>query len=226
MQYTQEPDDKFLKPQFVIEELHRLTGGKAIVTTGVGQHQMWAMQWYPAKEPRHFLTSGGLGTMGYGFPAAIGAKIAFPDQDVFCIDGDGSFQMTMCEMATSVHEKAKVIVLVINNYYLGMVRQWQELFYNERFSASCLNVESGHRTKENKMDPLDLKYIPDFVKFAEAYGALGLRISKKAEVRPALEAALKSKTSVIIDILIHPEEKVFPMVPAGAGLDEIIVDMA
>lgn len=215
----------FVKPQYVIHELHRLTKGEAIITTGVGQHQMWAMQWYPCRYPRHFLTSGGLGTMGYGFPSALGAKLACPQKEVICIDGDGSFQMTMSEMATAIHEKIKVIVLVINNYYLGMVRQWQELFYNERFS-SCLTAESGKRNKTNEPDPRTLKYIPDFVKFAEAYGALGLRIHKNEEVLPTLERALKSKVPVVIDCIIHPEEKVFPMVPAGAGLDEIIVDMA
>lgn len=218
--------DPFIKPQYVIQELHRLTKGEAIITTGVGQHQMWAMQWYPCKYPRHFLTSGGLGTMGYGFPASIGAKLAFPQAPVICIDGDGSFQMTMTEMATAINEKVKVIVIILNNYYLGMVRQWQELFYKERFSASCLTAEGGRRTKENEPDPRSLKYIPDFVKFAQSYGALGLRLTRKEEVEGALKQALDSKVPVILDVIIHPEEKVFPMVPAGAGLDDIIVDMA
>ncbi len=218
--------DAFVKPQYVIQELHRLTKGEAIITTGVGQHQMWAMQWYPCKSPRHFLTSGGLGTMGYGFPSAIGAKLANPKKDVICIDGDGSFQMTMPELATAVHEKVKVVVIILNNYYLGMVRQWQELFYKERFSASCLVVEGGKRDKDNEPDPRKIKYIPDFQKLADVYGILGMRITKKEEVVPALEKALKSELPVILDIVIHPEEKVFPMVPAGAGLDEIIVDMA
>ncbi|OGR79041.1 MAG: acetolactate synthase, large subunit, biosynthetic type [Elusimicrobia bacterium RIFCSPLOWO2_02_FULL_39_32] len=218
--------DPFIKPQYVIQELHRLTKGEAIITTGVGQHQMWAMQWYPCKYPRHFLTSGGLGTMGYGFPSSIGAKLAFPEKPVICIDGDGSFQMTMSEMATAIHENVKVIVIILNNYYLGMVRQWQELFYKERFSASCLTAQGGRRTKENEPDPRSLKYIPDFVKFAEAYGALGLRLTHKEEVEGALKQALDSKVPVILDVIIHPEEKVFPMVPAGAGLDDIIVDMA
>ena len=218
--------DDFVRPQYMIHKLHQMTKGEAIITTGVGQHQMWAMQWYPCRSPRHFLTSGGLGTMGYGFPAAIGAKMAYPRKEVICIDGDGSFQMTMSEMATAIHEKVKIIVIVINNYYLGMVRQWQELFYKERFSSSCLNVESGSRSKENALDPLKMKYIPDFVKFAEAYGALGIRVTKETEVDAALEQALKSEGPVVIDCVIHPEEKVFPMVPAGAGLDEIIVDMA
>ncbi len=218
--------DATIKPQYVIQELHRLTKGEAIVSTGVGQHQMWAMQWYPCKEPRHFLTSGGLGTMGYGFPAAIGAKLAHPKKDVICIDGDGCFQMTMTELATTVTEDVKVIVIILNNYYLGMVRQWQELFYKERFSASCLVAEGGKRTKENEPDPKLIPYIPDFKKLADAYGILGMRITKTEEVTPALEKALQSKTSVILDIVIHPGDKVFPMVPAGAGLDEIIVDMA
>ena len=164
--------------------------------------------------------------MGYGFPAAIGAKLAYPRKHVICIDGDGSFQMTMSEMATAIHEKVNVIVIIVNNYYLGMVRQWQELFYKERFSASCLSAESGHRNKDNEPDPKKLKYIPDFVKFAEAYGAMGLRINRNEDVDAALEKALKSEVPVVIDCVIHPEEKVFPMVPAGAGLDEIIVDMA
>ena len=219
-------DDDFIKPQFIIKKLHELTKGDAIVSTGVGQHQMWAMQWYPCKSPRHFLTSGGLGTMGYGFPSAIGAKAGNPGKTVICIDGDGSFQMTMCEMATAIHEKYKIIVIIINNYYLGMVRQWQELFYKERFSGSSLMESGGMGDKDHKIDPKTLKYIPDFVKFAEAYGALGLRVSKDEEVGPALEKALKFDGPVVIDCIIHPEEKVFPMVPAGAGLDEIIVDMA
>jgi acetolactate synthase-1/2/3 large subunit len=187
---------------------------------------MWAMQWYPCKSPRHFLTSGGLGTMGYGFPAAIGAKLACPNQEVVCIDGDGSFQMTMSELATVIHEKIKVVVIIINNYYLGMVRQWQELFYKERYSASCLTVEGGNRTKDNEPDPRKMKYVPDFVKLAEAYGAKGMRLYKAEEVRPALEMALSSEVPVVLDVIIRPEEKVFPMVPAGAGLDDIIVDMA
>ena len=145
---------------------------------------------------------------------------------MICIDGDGSFQMTMSEMATAIHENVKVIVIILNNYYLGMVRQWQELFYKERFSASCLTAQGGRRTKENEPDPRSLKYIPDFVKFAEAYGALGLRLTHKEEVEGALKQALDSKVPVILDVIIHPEEKVFPMVPAGAGLDDIIVDMA
>ncbi len=224
--YKDDTETQFIKPQMIIKKLHELTKGEAIVTTGVGQHQMWAMQWYPCKTPRHFLTSGGLGTMGYGFPSAIGAKAGNPRKEVICIDGDGSFQMTMSEMATAIQEKYKIIVIVLNNYYLGMVRQWQELFYKERFSGSSLMESGGMGDKDRKINPRELKYIPDFVKFAEAYGALGIRVTKESEVGPALEKALKAEGPVILDCIIHPEEKVFPMVPAGASLDEIIVDLA
>jgi len=207
--------DAILRPQYVIEELRRLTKGDAIVTTGVGQHQMWAMQWYWCNKPRRFLTSGGLGTMGYGYPAAIGAKAAFPDKTVVCIDGDASFQMTACELATATMNKFPVLVLVINNYFLGMVRQWQELFYQKHFAASRMS------------DP-ELVYIPDFVKLAEAHNALGIRVKKKGDVTGALTEALKEvkHRTVVLDVYINPEEKVFPMVPAGKGLDDIIVDMA
>lgn len=215
------PDEGTLQPQYLLQELHKMTKGQAIVATGVGQHQMWAMQWYPCLSPKNFLTSGGLGTMGYGYPAAIGAKFANPDKTVVCIDGDGSFQMTMSEMATAVTEGAKVIVIVINNYFLGMVRQWQELFYKERYSASNL----VDRTKKD-IDMSGLAYIPDFVKFASAYGVKAKRIFKNDEVQQTLKEALESDESFVIEAMISPEEKVFPMVPAGAGLDDIIVDMA
>lgn len=221
-------EDNVLRPQYVIQELHRLTHGDAIIATGVGQHQMWTMQWYPCNQPRHFLTSGGLGTMGYGFPAALGAKFAHPEKTVVCIDGDGSFQMTASELATSAMEKKPVLVLIINNYFLGMVRQWQELFYNERFSSSCTGAAGGSVGKNTQPDPTKDPYIPDFVKLAEAHGALGLRVLKKEEFTPSLERALQEvkHRTVIMDVVIDPAEKVFPMVPAGAGLDEIIVDMA
>lgn len=217
---------KILQPQFLIKELHRLTKGEAIVATGVGQHQMWSMQWYAAKSPKHFLTSGGLGTMGFGFPAAIGAKFANPKKIVVCIDGDGSFQMTMSELATIVHENVKVIIIVINNYFLGMVRQWQELFYKERFSASNLTTNGADTEKSGFPEAGSLKYLPDFVKFVDAYGIKGKRIFKNEEVEGAIKEALASDTSFLIEAMISPEEKVFPMVPAGAGLDDIIVDMA
>jgi len=221
-------DDDIVRPQYVISEIRRLTKGDAIVTTGVGQHQMWAMQWYWCNKPRHFLTSGGLGTMGYGYPAALGAKFAFPEKTVVCIDGDGSFQMTACELATATMEKCPVIIVIINNYFLGMVRQWQELFYDKRYTSISLTSKAGKADKDEQFKPQDHAYIPDFAKLAEAHGALGLRVMKKDEVTPALERALQEvKTrTVLLDVYISPDEKVFPMVPAGKGLDEIIVDMA
>jgi len=226
LSFKQEGD--VIRPQYVIQELHRLTKGDAIITTGVGQHQMWAMQWYQCNQPRRFLTSGGLGTMGYGFPAALGAKFAFPDQTVVCIDGDASFQMTACELTTATMEKRPILVLIINNYFLGMVRQWQELFYDKRFSSSNMTAKGGLSKDSNQPDPSKAVYIPDFVKLAEAHGAKGVRVTTKDQVTSALEEALKEvkHRTVVLDIYIDPEEKVFPMVPAGKGLDEIIVDMA
>ena len=224
--FTIKPNSPTLQPQYLIQELHKLTKGNAIIATGVGQHQMWAMQWYPCLSPKNFLTSGGLGTMGYGYPAAIGAKFANPDKTVVCIDGDGSFQMTMNEMATAVHEGVKVIVVVVNNYYLGMVRQWQELFYKERYSGSNLTEKGSHSSNNHLPDAGKIPYIPDFIKFADAYGVKGIRLFKNEDVKSAIEVALASKESFLIEAMISPEEKVFPMIPAGAGLDEIIVDMA
>jgi len=215
-----------LQPQYLIQELHKITKGDAIVATGVGQHQMWAMQWYQCVQPKRFLTSGGLGTMGYGFPAALGAKFGSPDKTVVCIDGDGSFQMTMNEVATSVQEGMKVVIIIINNYFLGMVRQWQELFYGERFSSTDLSAKKDENSKKVSPDMKKMSYLPDFIKIAEANGIEGMRIYKNSEVEGALKKALASKQSFILEAMISPEEKVFPMIPAGAGLDDIIVDMA
>jgi len=220
--------DDIVRPQYVIQELHRLTKGDAIVTTGVGQHQMWAMQWYWANKPRHFLTSGGLGTMGYGYPAAFGAKIAFPDKTVVCIDGDASFQMTACELTTATMENVPVLILIINNYFLGMVRQWQELFYDKRYSSSCMTAEGGIVDPKRAESVADRVYVPDFVKLAEAHGAIGMRVTQKSEVTGAIQEALKlvKTRTVLLDVYVNPEEKVLPMVPSGKGLEEIIVDMA
>lgn len=165
---------------------------------------MWAAQYFKFSEPRTFITSGGLGTMGYGFPASIGAKIARPDKVVFDIAGDGSFQMNSQELATAVQEDVPVIVAVFNNGYLGMVRQWQELFHNRRYSATCI---------QNSVD---------FVKLAEAYGALGLRATRRDEVRPVLEKAIASGRPTVIDFVVECEENVSPMVPAGAAINEIL----
>ena len=195
-----------IMPQAVIEELHRLTGGDAIVTSDVGQHQMWVAQYYGFKRPRQWLNSGGLGTMGYGFPAAIGAAKAHPGLPVVCVTGDGSFQMCIQEMATAVQEKVNVKVVVINNNYLGMVRQWQELFYSRTYSE------------------VGMEWLPDFVKLAEAYHATGLRAAKPEELRPVLEQGLQTPGLVVLDMIVSQEESVYPMVPAGASLQEMVLE--
>lgn len=197
-----------IKPQFVIETISRLTKGEAVIATGVGQHQMWTAQWYKFTKPRSMITSGGLGTMGFGFPAGIGAQIGRPDETVFVIDGDGSFQMTMTELSTAVHYKLPVKVAILDNSYLGMVRQWQELFYGKRYSGSELATMN-----------------PDFVKFAEAFGVKGIRVKKKNEVASAIQKAMAYPGPVILHFVVEPEENVYPMVPAGQALDQMI-DMA
>jgi acetolactate synthase-1/2/3 large subunit len=196
-----------LKPQYVVEQIYEATKGEAIITTEVGQNQMWAAQWYKYSYPHTFLSSGGLGTMGYGFPAAMGAKVGCPKRVVFDIAGDGSIQMNIQELATCVCNKINVKVAILNNGYLGMVRQWQELFYKKRYSHTCI---SG----------------PDFVKLAESYGAVGIRVNKKEEVRPAIEKAISLDNVVFIDFRIEPEENVFPMVPAGEAINRMIGGMA
>ncbi len=197
-----------LKPQYVVQKIYEITQGKAIITTEVGQNQMWAAHWYKFTKPRTFITSGGLGTMGYGFPAAIGAKVGNPDAIVIDIAGDGSIQMNIQELATAVSHEIPVIVAILNNQYLGMVRQWQQLFYNERYSYTYLKN-------------------PDFVKVAEAYGAIGIRVTKKQEVEPALKKAFKSKKKpVVIDFIVDEFENVYPMVPAGEAIDRMIGGMA
>jgi len=198
------PDMDLIKPQYVIEKICELAPD-AIITTEVGQNQMWAAQFFVHKDPRKFISSGGLGTMGYGFPAAIGAKVARPDCEVIDIAGDGSFLMNSQELATAVVNDIPVKVAILNNGCLGMVRQWQELFFEKRYSATILGRTS-----------------PDFVKLAEAYGALGLRATKPSEVEPVIRAALASDKPTIMDFIVNPLEKVSPMVPAGAALSEIL----
>jgi acetolactate synthase-1/2/3 large subunit len=201
-------DDGKIKPQYVIEQLYEATKGKdIIITTEVGQNQMWAAQWFKYNKPRTFLSSGGLGTMGFGFPAAMGAKVGCPNKEVFDIAGDGSIQMNIQELATCICNKINVKVVILNNGYLGMVRQWQELFYKRRYSHTCL-------------------YNPDFVKLAESYGAAGIRVTKKEEVRPAIERAMAIENTVFIDFHVEPEENVYPMVPAGKAINEIIGGLA
>ena len=194
-----------IKPQFVVEKLYELTEGKAIITTEVGQNQMWAAQYYHFDQPNHFITSGGLGTMGFGLPAAIGAQIACPDKLVIDIAGDGSIQMNIQEMATAVQCCLPVKVAILNNGYLGMVRQWQELFYERRYVCTDMNCA------------------PDFVKLAEAFGAVGLRASKPDEVEAVLKEGLATPQPVIMDFRVDREECVYPMVPAGAPITEMLL---
>ncbi|MFZ5764083.1 MAG: biosynthetic-type acetolactate synthase large subunit [Thermodesulfobacteriota bacterium] len=201
--YVEKPD--VIKPQFVVQKLHELTGGNAIITTEVGQNQMWAAQFYHFNHPRAFMTSGGLGVMGYGFPAAIGAQMAAPDRTVIDIAGDGSIQMNIQEMATAMQYKLPVKIAILNNNFLGMVRQWQELFYNRKYSATPLDVA------------------PDFVALARAYGAVGLRATKPSEVEPVIKEALATNNLVVMDFVIDREEGVFPMVPAGKATTEMLL---
>jgi acetolactate synthase-1/2/3 large subunit len=201
--YVDEGD--IIKPQYVVQKLHELTKGNAIISTEVGQNQMWAAQFYHFDKPRHFLTSGGLGVMGYGFPAAIGAQMAAPKKTVIDVAGDGSIQMNIQELATARQYNCPVKIAILNNGYLGMVRQWQELFYDKRYAGT------------------DLEVSPDFVKLAEAYGAVGLRAKKTSEVVPVIKEALKTKNTVVMDFVIAREEGVFPMVPAGKATTEMLL---
>jgi acetolactate synthase-1/2/3 large subunit len=201
-----EYSDEIIKPQFVVEKIYEVTKGDAIITTEVGQNQMFAAQYYMYDKPRQWLSSGGLGTMGYGLPAAIGAQFAMPDKTVIDIAGDGSIQMNIQELAIAVINKLPVKVAILNNRFLGMVRQWQELFFDERYSSTDLDVT------------------PDFVKLAEAYGAVGLRATKPSEVVPVLKEALKIKKPVLMDFVVDWKEKVYPMVPAGAPIDQMLFD--
>ncbi len=204
--YRYAPEGEYLKPQAVIETLRNLTSGSDVVwTTGVGQHQMWAMQYLVCDRPRTFITSGGLGTMGYGLPAAVGAKAARPDATVVCIDGDGCFQMTSQELATSVLEGLPIVVVIINNGWLGMVRQWQEMFYANRFAETHLTHQ-----------------VPDYAQLAEAYGAAGFTVEAGDDLEGVLEEALNCGRTAVVDARCDPEEKCFPMIPAGAAAIDVI----
>jgi len=200
-----QPSQTVIKPQYVIQQIHRLTRGEAIVATEVGQNQMWTAQFYRFTRPRTILSSGGLGTMGYGLPAAIGAQVAFPGRIVFDIAGEGSFQMNAQELATAVQYRLPIKVAILNNHSLGMVRQWQELFFDKRYSETALDVQ------------------PDFVRLAEAYGAVGLRADHPRDVLPCLKKALSIQGPVVMDFIVDPEENVFPMVPPGHGIDQMIL---
>jgi acetolactate synthase-1/2/3 large subunit len=197
---------EIIKPQFVIETLHKLTGGDAFVTSDVGQHQMWAAQYYKFNHPRRWINSGGLGTMGFGLPAAMGVQLKHPGETVACVTGEGSIQMNIQELSTCKQYHLPIKVLSLNNGYLGMVRQWQEFFHGNRFSESYMDA------------------LPDFVKVAEAYGHIGIRIDKPCDVEPAIIEALSRKNDLVfMDFRTDPTENVFPMVPGGKGLSEVVL---
>lgn len=193
-----------LKPQYIMETINKISKDNTIIVTSVGQHQMWAAQYYQYTEPRSFISSGGLGTMGYGFPAALGAKMGCPEKTVICISGDGSFQMNQQEIATAINNNLAITVIIMNNGFLGMVRQWQEFFFDKRYAETTLNGN------------------PDFVKLVEAYGGTGIRVNKKQELYPALEKALSLDKFVLIDCLVSKEENVFPMVSPGSPISKMI----
>jgi acetolactate synthase-1/2/3 large subunit len=197
------PDTGHLYAAHVINDLWRHTKGEALVVTDVGQHQMWTAQYYRHEKPYTFVSSGGLGTMGFALPAAIGASIARPDAEVWAVAGDGGFQMTAAELSTAAQERVKVNVAILNNGYLGMVRQWQEFFYDKRYAATPMKS-------------------PDFVKLAEAHGLTGLRVSKRGDVQTAIEKARETEGTVVIDFRVEKEDSVYPMVPAGADLADMI----
>ncbi|HOX84931.1 MAG TPA: biosynthetic-type acetolactate synthase large subunit [bacterium] len=221
------PQTDKVQPQYVIEQLAKLTDNRAIICTEVGQNQMWTAQFYNFHSSRSFLSSGGLGTMGYGFPAALGAQVAWPDKLVIDIAGDGSIQMNIQEMATAVLYDLPVKIIILNNHSLGMVRQWQSIFYDRRFSQTCL--------RRNKQCPPDCQqangdcsaaYVPNFVKLAEAYGAHGFRIDHKDQVADVLQTAITTPGPVIVEISIDREENVYPMVPTGAPIHQMLRGMA
>jgi acetolactate synthase-1/2/3 large subunit len=200
-------EGELLKPQLVLETLQELTAGRddVVWTTGVGQHQMWAMQYLRCDVPRSFITSGGLGTMGYGLPAAVGAKAARPDATVVCVDGDGCFQMTQQELATSVLEDLPIVVVIVNNGYLGMVRQWQDMFFEERLSQ----IRLTHT-------------VPDYAQLARAYGALGFTVEDEDGLEDALAEALACGRTAVVDARVDPREHCFPMIPAGAAALDLV----
>jgi acetolactate synthase-1/2/3 large subunit len=196
--------DAEIRPQYMVQALYEATGGEAIVTSDVGQHQMWAAQHFHFKGPRRWIASGGLGTMGFGLPAAMGAKVGRPDATVVCIAGDGSVQMNMQELATCAQEGIAVKVFIMNNGYLGMVRQWQELFWDRRYSQ------------------VDMGQWPDFVKLAEAYGATGMRFTDKRTLVDDMRAALATEGPVLVDVRVTPEENVYPMIAPGAAARDMV----
>jgi acetolactate synthase-1/2/3 large subunit len=225
LKYQQEQNGP-IKPQYVIERVCAAVNGNAVVTTDVGQHQMWAAQFFTHRYPRSFCSSGGLGTMGYGLPAAIGAQFGNPSKKVVCFAGDGSIQMNIQELATAVDHRLPIVVCILDNRYLGMVRQWQRMFYGRNYAHTCL-ADTADRSGEPRINtkPGDTApvYHPDFVKLADAYGAAGLRVEKVADVQPAIDQAFaETARPTVIDFIVAPEEDVWPMVPSGAAIHEMV----
>lgn len=201
-------NDSTIRQEYVIDKLGEITKHKAVVTTGVGQHQMWTAQWYGFCKPRNMITSGGLGTMGFGLPSAIGAQLGRPNEQVVCVDGDGSFQMTMCELVTAAYYKVPVKIFLMDNSHHGMVRQWQELFYRQRYSASILGPSN-----------------PDFVKVAQGCNVFAVRVDKKSDVEAGIKKVLEHNGPALLHVIVEKAENVYPMVPAGHALDQVM-DMA
>ncbi len=222
--YDREATD--ILPQYVIEQVYEATRGEAIVVTDVGQHQMWAAHFYQYTAPRTFLSSGGLGTMGYGLPAAIGAQAALRDRTVVTIAGDGSIQMNFQELVVAVEHDLPVKIIILNNGHLGMVRQWQEMFYDGEYSASVLTQKG--RAANERLDHREevVDYLPDFVKLAEAHGAVGLRAADKADVPGVLREVFETPGPVVAEFIVRPDENVYPMVPPGASLTEMVHSLA
>ena len=223
--FSYKHSEKSIKPQFVIEQAYEMTKNKdAIICTEVGQHQMWTAQYYKFARPRTFISSGGLGTMGFGLPAAMGAALAQPGKLVLNIAGDGSIQMNIQELATISINRIPVKILILNNEYLGMVRQWQDLFWDKRYSSTCLR--GGFLCKDCKgPGHCKVKYVPDFVRLAESYSILGLRATKHADVVPVLKQGLESDGPAVMEFAVTPEENVFPMVPAGKPIDQALEEL-
>ncbi|MFW5790525.1 MAG: biosynthetic-type acetolactate synthase large subunit [Bacillota bacterium] len=213
-----------LSPRPVIEALSELTDGQAILATEVGQHQMWAAQFYQFSRPGQFLSSGGLGTMGYGLPAAIGAQVGNPAESVFLLSGDGSIQMNIQELATIKKNKLPVKMIILNNKYLGMVRQWQDLFQDKRYAATCMSRQVDCPPKCKGPNENCPELVPDFIKLAESYGINGERLTEESEIKPAIKRAIAENGPYLIDCIIEREENVFPMVPPGGSLYEMILE--
>ena len=213
--------DNVIMPQSVVEAIDRATNGEAILATDVGQHQMWCAQYFRHTHSRHFLSSGGMGTMGFGIPAAIGAAFGKPDHKVVCVCGDGGAQMTFEEMVVAVEHKLPITFVVINNGCLGMVRQWQELFYGKRYSGSILTVK-GRLPNERLEQDLKYDYLPDLVKLADAHGAETYRVIDPAKLEPTLRKAVKSARTTFVEVIVEPRANVYPMQPGGQPVEGMI----